>query len=126
MLMTCFFASVVCWCDHRFHSVGARSVNIGKAVTRGLGAGGVPDNGRRAAEESRAEIMQVSCSVLLCSCTLLVRCVGACEIMFGNAVPRIPLYSFALQSRQTPILRRICLALRVATVCIVNVIMGLL
>lgn len=33
-------------------------MHIGRAVTRGLGAGGVPDNGRRAAEESRAEIMQ--------------------------------------------------------------------
>ena len=30
----------------------------GKEVTRGLGAGGVPDNGRKAAEESRAEIMK--------------------------------------------------------------------
>ena len=27
-------------------------------MTRGLGAGGVPDNGRKAAEESRAEIMK--------------------------------------------------------------------
>ena len=31
---------------------------VGKEVTRGLGAGGVPDNGRKAAEESRAEIMK--------------------------------------------------------------------
>lgn len=31
-------------------------VNIGSEVTRGLGAGGIPDNGRKAAEESRAEI----------------------------------------------------------------------
>jgi hypothetical protein len=47
-------------------------VNIGKAVTRGLGAGGVPDNGRRAAEESRAEIMQVTlfCSVVYMVCAL--------------------------------------------------------
>jgi cell division protein FtsZ len=29
---------------------------IGKDVTRGLGAGGIPDNGRRAAEESRSDI----------------------------------------------------------------------
>ena len=31
---------------------------LGKEVTRGLGAGGVPDNGRKAAEESREEIMK--------------------------------------------------------------------
>ena len=32
------------------------TVNIGSQVTRGLGAGGIPDNGRKAAEESRNEI----------------------------------------------------------------------
>lgn len=32
------------------------TVNIGNQVTRGLGAGGIPDNGRKAAEESRNEI----------------------------------------------------------------------
>lgn len=37
----------------------AQVVNIGKEVTRGLGAGGLPDNGRKAAEESREEIMKV-------------------------------------------------------------------
>lgn len=36
----------------------AEIVNIGKEVTRGLGAGGQPDNGRRAAEESRSDIMK--------------------------------------------------------------------
>lgn len=36
----------------------AQTLNIGKEVTRGLGAGGIPDNGRKAAEESRAEIMK--------------------------------------------------------------------
>lgn len=33
-------------------------VNIGAEITRGLGAGGSPDNGRRAAEESKAAIME--------------------------------------------------------------------
>jgi cell division protein FtsZ len=42
----------------RFDGIAA-SLNIGKEVTRGLGAGGVPDNGRKAAEESRAEIMKL-------------------------------------------------------------------
>lgn len=37
----------------------AQTLNIGKEVTRGLGAGGVPDNGRKAAEESRAEILKM-------------------------------------------------------------------
>lgn len=41
----------------RFDGV-CTSVNIGSQVTRGLGAGGKPDNGRKAAEESRTEIMQ--------------------------------------------------------------------
>lgn len=40
----------------RFSSA-AQTLNIGTQVTRGLGAGGVPDNGRKAAEESRAEIL---------------------------------------------------------------------
>ena len=42
----------------RFDGV-AQTLNIGKEVTRGLGAGGIPDNGRKAAEESRAEIMKL-------------------------------------------------------------------
>jgi cell division protein FtsZ len=42
----------------RFDGV-AEGLNIGKEVTRGLGAGGIPDNGRKAAEESRAEIMKL-------------------------------------------------------------------
>lgn len=32
---------------------------IGKDVTRGLGAGGIPDNGRKAAEESKTEIFKL-------------------------------------------------------------------
>jgi len=36
-----------------------KTLNIGAEVTRGLGAGGQPDNGRAAAEESRAEIAQL-------------------------------------------------------------------
>lgn len=35
-------------------------LQIGNDVTRGLGAGGVPDIGKRAAEESRADIAEVS------------------------------------------------------------------
>jgi cell division protein FtsZ len=37
----------------------ATTVNIGKEVTRGLGAGGNPENGRKAAEESRNDIMKL-------------------------------------------------------------------
>ncbi len=33
-----------------------RTLAIGKEATRGLGAGGIPENGRKAAEESRNEI----------------------------------------------------------------------
>jgi cell division protein FtsZ len=40
---------------HRF-TPHATTLSIGKEVTRGLGAGGIPDNGRKAAEESREEI----------------------------------------------------------------------
>lgn len=35
-------------------------LQIGNDVTRGLGAGGMPDIGKRAAEESRADIAEVS------------------------------------------------------------------
>jgi cell division protein FtsZ len=42
----------------RFKNV-AEIVNIGKEVTRGLGAGGIPENGRKAAEESRQELFDV-------------------------------------------------------------------
>jgi cell division GTPase FtsZ len=33
--------------------------NAGRDVTRGLGAGGIPDNGRKAAEESRADLINL-------------------------------------------------------------------
>jgi cell division protein FtsZ len=36
-----------------------KTLNIGKTVTRGLGAGGIPANGRLAAEESRNEIFKL-------------------------------------------------------------------
>jgi len=42
----------------RFNGIAA-VLNIGKEVTRGLGAGGIPDNGRKAAEESRLEIHNI-------------------------------------------------------------------
>lgn len=38
------------------HSSAKKKINIGKNLTRGLGAGGNPDMGRRAAEETREEI----------------------------------------------------------------------
>lgn len=38
------------------HSLAKKKINIGKNLTRGLGAGGDPDMGRRAAEETREEI----------------------------------------------------------------------
>ncbi|CAM9642230.1 unnamed protein product [Chrysoparadoxa australica] len=37
----------------------AKTMTIGETITRGLGAGGVPDIGRKAALESRAEIAEV-------------------------------------------------------------------
>jgi len=42
----------------RFEGI-AETLNIGREVTRGLGAGGIPDNGRKAAEESRNEIQNL-------------------------------------------------------------------
>ena len=39
----------------RSKAKGASILNIGSSVTRGLGAGGDPEMGRLAAEESRAE-----------------------------------------------------------------------
>lgn len=42
-----------------YHSEAAIKINIGKATTRGLGAGANPDVGRQATEESREEIRQV-------------------------------------------------------------------
>lgn len=36
-----------------------KTLQIGNDVTRGLGAGGMPDIGKRAAEESRADIAEV-------------------------------------------------------------------
>jgi len=41
-----------------YHSEATIKINIGKATTRGLGAGSNPDVGRQAAEESREEIRQ--------------------------------------------------------------------
>ena len=38
------------------HSTSKKKIHIGKNLTRGLGAGGNPDMGRRAAEETREEI----------------------------------------------------------------------
>lgn len=38
------------------HSLAKRKIHVGKNLTRGLGAGGNPDMGRRAAEETREEI----------------------------------------------------------------------
>lgn len=38
------------------HSLAKKKIHIGKNLTRGLGAGGDPDMGRRAAEETREEV----------------------------------------------------------------------
>ncbi|MFT7644459.1 MAG: cell division protein FtsZ [Candidatus Paceibacteria bacterium] len=38
------------------HSLAKKKIHVGKNLTRGLGAGGNPDVGRRAAEETREEI----------------------------------------------------------------------
>src|SRR5690606_20617139 len=38
------------------HSLAKKKIHVGKNLTRGLGAGGNPDIGRRAAEEPREEI----------------------------------------------------------------------
>lgn len=38
------------------HSLAKKKIHIGKNLTRGLGAGGNPDMGRRAAEETREEV----------------------------------------------------------------------
>ena len=42
-----------------YHSEAPTKVNVGKATTRGLGAGGHPEVGKQAAEESSEEIKQV-------------------------------------------------------------------
>lgn len=39
------------------HSNAKRKIHIGKNLTRGLGAGGMPDFGRRAAEETKEELL---------------------------------------------------------------------
>ncbi len=44
---------------HYIWSGVTRTLQIGQDVTRGLGAGGVPDIGKRAAEESQAEVADV-------------------------------------------------------------------
>ena len=42
-----------------FHNEASKKINIGKATTRGLGAGSNPEVGRQAAEESSEEIKQI-------------------------------------------------------------------
>jgi len=53
----------------RSKAKGAKVLNIGAGVTRGLGAGGNPDIGRMAAEESRKEIGEVVAGTDLCFVT---------------------------------------------------------
>lgn len=48
-----------------------KTLQIGNDVTRGLGAGGMPDIGKRAAEESRADISEVRVSHLFCLAVVL-------------------------------------------------------
>ncbi len=47
-----------------------KRVLIGKELTRGLGAGGYPDVGKRAAEESKSEIKNLltGCDLLFVTC----------------------------------------------------------
>lgn len=47
-----------------------KTLQIGNDVTRGLGAGGVPDIGKRAAEESRADIAEVMCVYTFVCCII--------------------------------------------------------
>jgi cell division protein FtsZ len=53
----------------RSKAKGAKVLNIGAAVTRGLGAGGNPEIGRMAAEESRKEIAHMVAGTDLCFVT---------------------------------------------------------
>ncbi|CAB9496499.1 protein FtsZ [Seminavis robusta] len=53
----------------RSKAKGAKTLNIGASVTRGLGAGGNPDIGRMAAEESLAEIEAMVAGTDLCFVT---------------------------------------------------------
>lgn len=53
----------------RSKAKGAKVLNLGAGATRGLGAGGVPDVGRLAAEESRKEIEQIVMGADLCFIT---------------------------------------------------------
>lgn len=53
----------------RSKAKGARVLNIGSSVTRGLGAGGNPEIGRAAAEESRKEIAACISGADLCFVT---------------------------------------------------------
>lgn len=53
----------------RSKAKGARVLNIGSSATRGLGAGGNPEIGRLAAEESRKEIEQMVMGTDLCFVT---------------------------------------------------------
>ncbi|CAM9109016.1 unnamed protein product, partial [Ectocarpus fasciculatus] len=41
-------------------NLAPHKLNIGKVASRGLGAGGVPEAGRRAAEENRIEIKRAT------------------------------------------------------------------
>lgn len=51
----------------RSKAKGARVLNIGSDVTRGLGAGGMPEIGCKAAEESRAEVRGRASEARMCS-----------------------------------------------------------
>lgn len=53
----------------RSKALGAKVLNIGATVTRGLGAGGNPDVGRQAAEESAADIAAMIKGTDLCFVT---------------------------------------------------------
>lgn len=53
----------------RSKAKGAQTLNIGSTVTRGLGAGGNPEVGRLAAEESRSDLMSMIAGTDMCFVT---------------------------------------------------------
>ncbi len=67
-------ATVACNTDAKHLAVtkATRKILLGRELTRGLGAGGFPDVGRKAAEESKTEIREAmqGCDLLFLTCGL--------------------------------------------------------
>jgi hypothetical protein len=65
---------------------GIKTLQIGTDVTRGLGAGGVPEIGKRAAEESRADIAAVVAGADMVSHSEISnRFFSPCFLIFGSS-----------------------------------------